>query len=685
MNNHTSFLSADGPLAGRLDGFEVRPQQIEMASAVASALADKATLLVEAGTGVGKSLGYLIPAVERATRFSETIVICTNTIALQEQLIEKDIPLLQSVYPQSFKACLVKGRGNYVSIRRLQLATERQRGVVRNEADRIVLQQLEDWAIETTDGSRSSLPVRPPHHIWEAVQSDKGNCMGSRCPNYDSCFYQTARRGMEGANILICNHALFFSDLALKVSGKGFLPDYHHVILDEAHTIEEVVSSHFGLSISESTVHHLLRSLWSGSSKHGLLGSIKGSSTDRAVEEAISMVELCKTAANDFFHRLWEHRQNAKEDRVRAPIEGADALPTRMRELTALLTQIKGGAESEADQFEIAAFLQRAEGVAETASALLAQSTPGCVYWIDSKRGDSIDPPIGKDELFPDEAPTRRGGHPPVSMHAAVVDVAPVLREHLFSRHRGCILTSATLSLGAGDFAHTASRLGCDEPRTLQLGSPFDFRRQLRLIIDTGMPDKAGDRMNAMAAQRIIRHVRETDGGAFVLFTSYTMLNAVAGLCAEAFANDERPMIVHGQDGERSAMLTAFRSDPRSVLFGTSSFWQGIDVRGDGLRNVIITRLPFEVPDRPLVQARGELITELKQNPFLVDSLPRAVIRFKQGVGRLIRSREDMGRVVVLDPRIVTHRYGQAFLAALPEGVEAEMDGLPEVEESIDW
>ena len=655
------LLADTGAIARRLAGFEVRPQQLAMAAAVERAFDERQRLFVEAGTGVGKSFAYLIPAIRRVVERGERVVIATNTISLQEQLIEKDIPLLNAVIPEEFTAVLVKGRGNYVSLRRLKLASEREGRLFSHDDDRSDLHRLEDWAYATEDGSLASLPQLPRPDVWDHVQSDAHNCMGRRCPTFDKCFYQAARRRMEHGQVLVTNHALFFADLAMRsragASG-GVLPPYHHVVLDEAHEIEDVASEHFGVRLSESGVRHLLRTLYQTGTGRGFLSAMRGGAdADGAIEEAIRAVRACESAAERQFDALWRWNEVRGEasGRMREPGAVEDHLSAPMLALAASLRMLRDRIDHEPDQFELNAYAARAEAHGTCARDLMAQALGGCVYWVEA----------GK---------RRRGERPSVTLVCAAVDVGPILREHLFAQDKGVVLTSATLATGHGDFRHAAVRLGCDDPQTLQLGSPFDYGRLVRLIVERAMPEPDHPDYEDELSRRVLHHVRATDGGAFVLFTSFRTLDAVAERIAADLVDMGHPLHVQGTGVPRNTLLERFRADERSVLFGVSSFWQGVDVRGRALRNVIITRLPFEVPDRPIVQARHELIESRGGRPFFEDSLPRAVLRFKQGFGRLVRSSTDEGRVVVLDPRIATKRYGRTFLDALPDGVVPEFE-----------
>ena len=718
----THILDAGGPVARALGpDYEPRQPQLRMAAAVAAAMESRETLLVEAGTGVGKSFAYLVLAIDRCLSRGETVVVATNTIALQEQLMERDIPLLQSTIEASesesepylasnepgleparaeggwcgdLRACLVKGRGNYVSIRRLKLASSRQDKLLSDPAARRSLHVIEDWAYDTSDGSLSTLPPVERMGVWDKVQSDSSNCMGRKCSHYDECFYQSSRRVMERSQLLICNHALFFSDLALRARGVGFLPKYDHVILDEAHGVEDVAAEHFGLSLSEGRVNHLLGTLFQSRSRRGYLANLQNLHNDaEAVGRAIELVARAERASRDFFESMisLEQSSGVRNGRVHEPRAVANPLTPAMNDLAMRLRSLREDTKNEPDRFELAAYIERAVSIADVAEAWVEQTAEHCVYWIEVRR------------------PGRDGeaGYAGVrvTIAASPIDVAPLLEKYLFSAEHSTVLTSATLATrtvrddeptehAETAFAYTIGRLGCEGARTLQLGSPFEYARQVEVYVDRTMPAPSGGARGGRAQQgrgasplfgsqpqsyegalteRIVRHVRETGGGAFVLFTSFSTLYKVADMARVPLAEEELPLLVQGRDGSRTEILRQFRESDRAVLFGAASFWQGVDVRGRSLRNVIITRLPFEPPDRPLTEARIERIRDRGGDPFKEDSLPRAVIRFKQGFGRLIRSSSDTGRVVILDPRVLTTGYGRAFMNALPAGVRTEV------------
>ena len=658
-------LGPEGSIARRLPGYETRREQWRVSEAVAAAIEAGEHLVVEAGTGVGKSFAYLVPAILAATagqaaepRRSDDeddedepsaprpkrkrIVVSTHTIALQEQLIRKDIPFLNAVIPLEFSAVLAKGRSNYISLRRMQAAGERAKSTLDFEDDR-QLRQLREWSKTTTDGSLADLDFRPNGVVWDEVKSEHGNCLGKKCPTYQQCHYYKARRRIWNADLIVVNHALLMSDLALRREGAQVLPDYDILVIDEAHTLEDVAAEHLGHSLSSGQFDYMYNKLYSER------GGGKGLFIHHSLPHGQQLVHRLRSLTANFFEdvRIWKESQSQTNGRARKPLPIEDEVTGELRALATTITDYAVQIKPETQQIELLSAAEKLQGMAKLLEQWIKQSVPDLVYWVE----------------------TTSGRYPSVKAMSSPVNVGPLLRECLFDQVKTVIMASATLTIAGADFTYFRQRVGLTKTRQEKQGSPFNFERQCKLIVVQGIPDPSErpQEYEAAAIQAIPRYVAQTNGGTFVLFTSYKMLKLATERLSHWFTERNLTLLTQGEGANRTAMIDRFKADGRAVLFGTDSFWQGVDIPGNALQNVIITKLPFSVPDHPLLEARVEQIKARGGNAFMEYQVPEATIKLRQGFGRLIRTQTDTGQVVILDPRVHTKRYGKIFLDSLPK------------------
>jgi len=637
-----AIFAPDGLLA-KARNFEYRPQQQEMAAAIAQTLEEERHLVVEAGTGVGKSLAYLVPATLFALEKKKKAIISTHTINLQEQLLHKDIPIAKKILPVEFEAALMKGRQNYLCPRRLQRAIQNANELF-NTTEQADLARLADWARATMDGTLSDLPLEPDPKVWTQVCSEAHICTAKTCGQNPRCFFQQARKRLLAADVVVINHTLLFMLLGSpeeqEEREEGYLFPNDFLIFDEAHTIEQTASRQIGIGISQYGLRATIQRLYNARSKKGLFTVTRDAA---GVTLAASLVD----EADRFFSAI-DERANFKKDgreyRVREVDFVDDQITGRLAALQVRIGEVVRKTEDELLKAELQELGRRIGEAREGIAIFLQQSAEEYVYWIER---------TGK---------TARN----ITLNAAPIDVAPVLRRMLFRDDCTSVMTSATLAVGRPDLAYFRRRIGADDAEPLQLGSPFDFQKQMKLFVVRKMPDPRDAGYSAALAEWVARFVEDTEGRAFVLFTSYRSMQQLAVEMESFFAKKKMNLLVQGKGAPRSLLLEQFKTTPRSVLFGTDSFWMGVDVPGAALSNVIITRLPFAVPDHPLTEAKLELIQARGGDAFTEYSLPEAILKFRQGVGRLIRTKSDNGIIVILDNRVVTKTYGRAFLKALP-------------------
>jgi len=638
-----SIFGPDGLIAKTHPEYEHRPGQIAMAEAVLRAFEEKRHLIVEAGTGTGKTLAYLVPAIAAACGSGARVVISTGTKNLQEQLMDKDIPFLQETLPARFRAAVMKGRNNYACLHRIKRAEDMPFLEGLEQIDQF--DEVFRWAAQTDAGDRAELSNLPENlPFWRHIDARSDTCLGQKCPDFDPCFITRMRQRATDADVIVVNHHLFFADLALRNGAYGaVLPDYAAVILDEAHQIEDVASEYFGTGVSNYQIDDLLRDV-----------------SYLKVDEKESQKELTRVSARiqRFADLFWIsfHEGRGMEGRftlTRRPVRPVDNLRSDVDEaepqinnsrysdayaaldnvLHRLETTLAILQDEEADADNL---LRRTRQLRFDLNFIVKADDQQFVYWIE-RRG--------------------RG----VFLRASPIDVSGFLQDRLFDKVPTVVLTSATLS-SAGNFRFIRDRLGLDEGEEMIAESIFDFENQAVLYLPEKMPDPRAPQWGAAAAEEAIKIVNATHGRAFVLCTSFAGMNEMFERVASQI---DYPCLVQGS-AAKGELLKKFRTTPNAVLFATSSFWQGVDVRGEQLSCVIIDKLPFAVPSDPIVAARQRHIEEQGGSSFYEYSVPQAIISLKQGLGRLIRSTTDRGVLAVLDPRLRTKMYGRTFLKSLP-------------------
>lgn len=677
-------LGPSGPVAAKLGRYEDRPSQREMARLIAQLFQRGGVGLIEAGTGVGKSLGYLVPALRWAAASGERTVVSTNTITLQEQLYGKDLPFLRdALKDQQVRFALLKGWKNYLCLLRLEQARGQSQVLFEDDAS-AELGMLEDWAQRTQDGSLADLPVEPRHEVWDEVAAEGDLCTRLKCPHFERCFVFKARRAAAQADVVVVNHHLLMADIAVRrASGRwdeaAVLPAYKRLIVDEGHHLEDAAAAHLGQQVSRRGLERLFSRLERRGK--GLLPALERklssskdlysvASLDLLRARLVPSLQTAREKSAALCDLLTEWLKGRSESVVRLTDSFEDepvwraglgaALDDLLAETGLLgdgLRMVRERLEAdEAKAEEMAPLLNEVRGVTRrlqsAGDALRAALRPG-------REGQ---PRVRWLEL--------RGGERNVGATAVPLDLAPILREDLFRRVETAVVTSATLAVGDG-FDFITKRLGLDdeelEPVTASLASPFDYPRQSMLLIPSDFPPPNTDganhfRRTMLAAQDLIAAAK---GGVFLLFTSHRDVREAATVLRAAGVEGRYPLLVHGE-APRDELLRRFREHGDAVLIGTASFWEGVDVPGRALRGMVIAKIPFRVPTEPMTAAQCEAIEAAGGDAFAEYMIPHAALRLKQGFGRLIRTASDRGAVIICDPRVVTKGYGRRLTEGLP-------------------
>jgi ATP-dependent DNA helicase DinG len=634
---------------------EHRPQQEQMALAVAAAMQSDETLLFEAGTGVGKSLAYLVPGIIHAVDQTRQLIVSTHTISLQEQLEGSDLPKCRRLFKSTpslaryadFKSAVLVGKSNYLCTTRLGHALA-DRATLLSDADFDELQRIARWAESSPTGLRHELKPPPRPEVWDTVNADSSSCSRKHC-DCEKCFYQRARTRIRAANVIIVNHALLFALInaggaqahGASVDARGVLFPDDFVVLDEAHTVPEVATEHFGLSLSSYGVDRALKYLFNPRSQRGLFRKLGGPEAQQLVVDALDASRLFFDFISD---TLLMPRSVV---RVREAGVAEPSLDGPLGALHRILGKLGDKLEDGRERDEFLEHKQRIKAVQVAVNDWLNLADAGHVYWAER---------TGRKQTI-------------VSLRSAPIDIAPALRQHLFGCNTSVTCTSATLAMG-GQIEPFAERMGAESARTVIAKSPFDYERNMRVYVASDVPLPSAQEAKLaldVLADYIEFCVQRVRGGSLVLFTSYSDMRAIAGQLEPKFAAAGRPFLMQGADLSRTELAQQMRARGNAVLFGTDSFWTGVDVPGDALAQVVITRLPFDPPTHPITEARCDHIRDRGGNPFNELTLPDALIKFRQGIGRLIRTGDDRGLVTILDSRVLAKAYGRLFVECLPQ------------------
>ncbi len=655
-NEIEQIFSQTGILSS-LRGFEYRKPQQEMAVLFAQSLEDNSHLIVEGPTGIGKSFAYLVPSVLFAVSEKRKAVVSTCTINLQEQLIKKDIPALQRLLPCEFRPEILKGRRNYICTRRLNNALIRKNNLF-VEAEQEQLQEIYSWIQHGGSGSLQDIPFKIDENVWSQVFAEEGICTSKSCGKESSnCFYQQAKVRLRRADLVILNHYLFFTLFGLyENKSNGFIFTNDFAVFDESHQIEQIAAENISPSVSREQVRFWFHKLYNPRKDKGFLLTKNMQGAIRFVKGLISENDLFFSEIDNYV-TLHQQREKAKGVvRIREPINIPNRLNPLLLELYSDLRQMISEAQSEDEENEIKNYARRINAIRNTINEFLEQSIDEQVYWMEFSG-------------------VRRKN---ITMTISPIDMAEFFRNNVWSKDKLAMMTSATLSVN-NSLHYFRSSVGADDVNTAIMNSTFDYREQMKIYLTRSVPHPklnqeptieeilTGDSYRKALKEKILEYVMLTKGGALVLFTNIRVLRNIYEEIKSELVERGIDVYAQGEGLSKTKLLSDFKKNHNSVLFGVDSFWMGVDVPGSSLRNVIITKLPFDVPDHPITEAKIESIERRGGNPFTEFSLPGAILKFKQGAGRLIRNRTDKGIIVVLDSRVITKTYGKFFINSLPE------------------
>jgi len=673
----SSLLKEGGAISKHLPTFETRPCQEEMANAIFVSFIEECHAVIEAGTGTGKTLAYLIPSIFISRIFKEPVIVSTKTINLQEQIILKDVPLLQKAMDEPFKAVLVKGRGNFLCLRRLKHVERSQAEFSKKEF--LFFRKLLSWAQETKTGDKSDIDFEVVESVWEKVRGESSACPHRKCPFFENCFFFNSRREMQGANILVTNHALLFTHFAMKrinpQNEYPILPKFQRIVLDEAHHIEEVASNHLGDDVSSTEFVKILKNLYNRKGKKnetgllvrmraysfapGIKKKVKGIIDSYCIPEITTLretgdmffAELVNLGMDVEYSNLIRLTPRWKEKLPRYIIDSYERFVKNINEYCEKLetlgriTHPESGSDFE---IELKSVISRLKNFSISLCRVWMMEEENFIYSLEARRRTNYDY---------------------VGFKSYPLVVSEILYEELFKPLKTAVLTSATLAVNRG-FKYILGRLGLDKFEddvvvTKIFESPFDFKKQAVMAIPADMPGYDMETFLPMTLPHIVRLIKVMEGRTFILFTSYKMLRQFGEGIREKMEQDGFNILIQGESA-RHTLLESFKKNSKSVLLGTDSFWEGVDVPGRDLECVILVKLPFKVPSDPIIKARAEHMEREGKNPFFHYHIPQAIIKFKQGFGRLIRNRNDRGLILTLDRRIIDRKYGSTFLRSLP-------------------